>query len=155
MLARNVVRRTQPARTVTVTYSVYADFPSIYVAESLRGTRRIADCGAVTSSLVTLDAPASEPADRIGEAAEASGGIAARSAGWSGAIASAHRDMVAAVTGRLERASETDARLAGHVADSWATHRGGRSEASELRAGAAEVPARLGPWVDLPAGELR
>jgi hypothetical protein len=100
------------------------------------------------------DAAAVEAAGRMGEAAEASRAIVSRTAELSGAVASAHRNVLAVAAQRLEDAAGTDGRLADHVADTSATHGAGRSRATELRAGAAEVSARLGPWAELPASEL-
>ena len=100
------------------------------------------------------DPAVSEAVERIGQAADASGAIVARTAELSGATASAHRELLASAAQRPEYAAGTDAQLADHVAGATETHHGGRSHASALRAGAAEVPARLAPWAELPAGEL-
>jgi hypothetical protein len=100
------------------------------------------------------DADASGVADRMREAAHASRAIAARAAQLSGATVDAHRNVIAAAGQPLEEAAATDAWLAEHVAYMSATQDAGLSRATELRAGADEVPDRLGASADLPAGEL-
>ncbi len=101
----------------------------------------------------TLFAPPGEwqpPAD-VGAAAQTAAAIAARTADLSGATASAHRDMIAA--GHLERASDADTRLADALQRSAQLHGQGASQAAGLRAAAAEVPAQVSRWAELPAAQ--
>jgi hypothetical protein len=93
-------------------------------------------------------------AERMGETAEASAATAALASEMSGVLASAHGDMLAATSQRLDDTAANDARLAGHVADTGTSHAAGGSRATDLRAEAAEDSDRLGPWAELPAGEL-
>ena len=100
------------------------------------------------------DAAASGTADTMGQAAEASRMIAAHAEELSGSVGTAYSELATSAAQHLEHAAGTDAALADQLARAAATHGGGASLAAALRAGAAEVPARLGPWADLPAGEL-
>ena len=90
----------------------------------------------------------------MGQAAEASRAIATRTTELSGKFASAHAELLDATAQRLERATAADARLADHLGAASQTHGEGGAQAAELRAGAADVPARLAPWEQYPAGEL-
>jgi hypothetical protein len=92
--------------------------------------------------------------ETTGRAAEASRAIATRTAELSGAAAQAHAGLLDAAAQRLDTAAGADARLAGHLARAAETHASGLSRATDLRAGAAEVPTRLAPWADIPASEL-
>jgi hypothetical protein len=89
-----------------------------------------------------------------GDAAETARVLAARTDDMSGALASGHRDVAAASAGRLEHSSGIDQRLVDHVTRSSQLHSVGLTQASGVRAGAAEVPAQLQPWSDLPASDL-
>ena len=99
-------------------------------------------------------AAVSGAADTMGQAAEASRAIATRTTELSGKFASAHAELLDATAQRLERATAADARLADHLGAASQTHGEGGAQAAELRAGAADVPARLAPWEQYPAGEL-
>jgi len=70
------------------------------------------------------DPAVSGAVERIGQAADASGAIVARTAELSGATASAHRELLASAAQRLEYAAGTDAQLADHVAGATETHHG-------------------------------
>jgi hypothetical protein len=100
------------------------------------------------------DSAAPEAAGRTDDAAHASAAISTSTAELSGVLASAHRDLLAETTHRLEDAAATDARLGDSVSDTSTAHSAARSQATDLRAGAAEIPTVLGPWAELPAAEL-
>ena len=103
----------------------------------------------------TLFAPPGEwqrPAG-VGAAAQTARAIAARTADLSGATAAGHREMIAAASGHLERASDADARLADALQRSAQLHDQGASQAAGLRAAAAEVPAQVSRWAELPAAQ--
>jgi hypothetical protein len=93
-------------------------------------------------------------ATRTSDAAAASRAIAPQIADLSGAAAAAHGETLSAAGERLEHAGATDSELARQLTDAAETHRDGRAHATELRATAAEIPAALGPAVQLPAGEV-
>jgi hypothetical protein len=93
-------------------------------------------------------------AARISDAAAASRAIAPHSADLSGAAAAAHGEMLSAAGERLAHADATDSELARQLTDAAETHRDGRAHATELRTTAAEIPATLGPAMQLPAGEV-
>ena len=88
------------------------------------------------------------------DAAEASRTIATRTDELSGAIASAHRDVLAAAATKLEHAAETDTRLTEQLGRAGQAHAAGASESTQLREGAQDVPNRLDTWTELPVGEL-
>jgi hypothetical protein len=103
----------------------------------------------------TLFAPPGEwhaPAE-VDAAAQTARAIAARSADLSGATAAGHRQMTAAAAGNLERASDADARLADALQRSAQLHDQGASQAAGLRAAAAEVPAQVSRWAELPVAQ--
>jgi hypothetical protein len=91
---------------------------------------------------------------RTDDAAENARALAAHTDDMSGALVQVHRDVAAASAGQLEHASGTDQRLVDHLTASSGLHSVGLTQASGVRAGAAEVPAQLQPWSDLPAGDL-
>ncbi|MCV7236187.1 hypothetical protein [Mycobacterium branderi] len=114
---------------------------------------RVVEVLARAESLFTTPAEAATTA-QLDAAAEASRGLAARSAELSGAAITAHRDLATSATQRLEHAADTDAHLAEQVARAGQTHAEARSQASALRAEAAEVGPRLDAWAGLPASEI-
>lgn len=93
-------------------------------------------------------------ADQVTEAAGTARRLSARTADMSGAIVATHRELAAASAEHLDQASGVDARLADHLGRTTALHGAGLSQASGLRAGAAEVPSQLAPWAEVPASEL-
>lgn len=109
----------------------------------------------VLSRAETLFAPPGDwqapPA--VGDAAQAAGTIAARTADLSGAAVQGHREMATAAAQHLERASDADARLADALQRSTQLHDQGASQAAGLRAAAAEVPAQVAPWAEFPAAQ--
>lgn len=102
----------------------------------------------------TADSTVGGAADAVTEAAAASHAIAARTEDLGGALASAHRDVLAEAADRLDRVSDTDTALAEQIGRAGDAHADGAAAATDLRVGAQDIPARLGPWADLPAGEL-
>jgi len=105
-------------------------------------------------SLFAADAAGAEaPPSRVGAAAETARAIATRTAELAGAAVREHGEMITASADRLERASDADDRLAENLRGSAQFHHAGRSQASVLRAAAADVPGQLGPWSELPAAE--
>jgi hypothetical protein len=107
-------------------------------------------------SLFTSPGPAAtaRAAQTLTDAAEASRTIAARIDELSGAIASAHRDVLAGAATKLERAAETDTLLTEQLGRAGKAHAAGASESTQLRQGAQDVPTRLDTWTELPVGEL-
>jgi hypothetical protein len=91
---------------------------------------------------------------RTSTAAETARAVAARAADMSGALVQGHRDVAAARAECLEHASGMDQRLVDHLTRSIELHTVGLTQASGLRAGAAEVPGQLQPWADIPASDL-
>jgi hypothetical protein len=87
-------------------------------------------------------------------ASEASRAIGARTGELGGALASAHHDALDTIARRLDNVGDTDSRLAEHLARAGEVHASGGSQATNLRAGAEEIPSRLGPTSELPASEL-
>lgn len=123
------------------------------------GTVTVDDAAArvvdVLTRAETLFAPPGDwqaPA-RAGDAAQTARVIAARTADLSGATAAGHREMTAAAAGHLERAADADARLADALRRSAQLHDEGASQAAGLRAAAAEVPAQVSRWAELPAAQ--
>jgi hypothetical protein len=103
------------------------------------------------------------PADRagaatgpgpIGDAAQATRAIATRTAGLSGAWATAHGETTAAGADRLEEAAAAETALARHLDHAAITHHSGRSDATRLRVGTTDVPGAFGPAIHIPAGEV-
>jgi hypothetical protein len=93
-------------------------------------------------------------AQTLTDTADASATIAARTDELSGAIASAHRDVLAAAAQRLEHAAETDTLLTEQLGRAGQAHAAGASESTQLREGAQDVPNQLDACTELPAGEL-
>jgi hypothetical protein len=93
-------------------------------------------------------------AQTLTDATEASRTIAANTDDLSGAIASAHRDVLAAAAEKLEHAAETDTLLAEQLGRSGEAHAAGASESRQLREGAQDVPDQLDTWAEVPVGEL-
>jgi hypothetical protein len=90
----------------------------------------------------------------IDDATEASRAIGAHTDELGGALASAHHDVLENVARRLEAIGDTDSRLISELSRAAESHTSGASQAAELRLGAEELPARLGPAAELPASEL-
>lgn len=99
-------------------------------------------------------AASARAAQTLADTAEASRTIAARTDELSGAIASAHRDVLAAAADKLDHAAETDARLTEQLGRVGQAHAAGASESTQLREGAEDVPTRLETWTELPVAEL-
>jgi hypothetical protein len=91
---------------------------------------------------------------RAGDAALTAGALSERTAELSGAMVEAHRDVAGASAQQLRHASGVDSMLADHLTRSTQLHTAGGSQASGIRAGAAEIPAQLQPWADLPASDM-
>lgn len=101
------------------------------------------------------DAAAStSAADTTDAAADASAAIAAPTADLAGSAAQAHAALLAAASRHLENVAGTDAQLADRLDHAVEIHGDGLSQAGQLRTSAADVPASLQPWADLPASEL-
>jgi hypothetical protein len=100
------------------------------------------------------DSTMSGATEAMSEAADASHAIATRTDELGGALASAHHDVLTRLVDRLDWAAGTDAELADHIARVVASHADGAAGATDIRVGAQEVPARFGPWADVPASEL-
>jgi hypothetical protein len=114
---------------------------------------------AVLARAESLFTPPGQPAtaraaQTLTAAAEASRTIATRTDELSGAIASAHRDVLAAAATKLEHAAETDTRLTEQLGRAGQAHAAGASESTQLREGAQDMPTRLDAWTELPVGEL-
>jgi hypothetical protein len=92
-------------------------------------------------------------ANLVGPAAQTIRAIAERTSEMSGATAHGHGDFVAGSVEFLERASDSDVRLAESLRRSAQFHDSGRSQAAGLRATAADVHAQLQSWAGLPAVE--
>jgi hypothetical protein len=90
----------------------------------------------------------------VDDASEASRAIGARTDELGGALASAHHDALDTIARRLDDVGDTDSRLIAHLAGAGEVHASGGSQATDLRAGAEEIPSRLGPTNGLPASEL-
>lgn len=90
----------------------------------------------------------------VGAAAQTARAIAARTADLSGATAAGHREMTAAAAEHLERASDADARLTAALQRGAQLHDQGAVQAAGLRAAAAEVPAQVSRWAELPAAQM-
>jgi hypothetical protein len=100
------------------------------------------------------DTAISGAVDAVTGAAEASRAIGARTDELGGALVSAHHDLLGAAASHLEQSAATDARLADLIASASHTHADGGSAATDVRLSAEDVASRLGPWSDIPAGEL-
>jgi hypothetical protein len=90
----------------------------------------------------------------IGEALDAGHAISAVSEDLLGAAAGAHREAIGAATERLGGAAGADDALVSQLVDAGRDHHAGRSDASALRAGAAEVPTAVDALGALPAAEV-
>jgi hypothetical protein len=90
----------------------------------------------------------------VNDASEASHAIGARTDELGGALASAHHDVLDTIARRLDNVGDTDSQLIEHLAGAGRAHASGRSQATDLRAGAQEIPSRLGPTSEVPASEL-
>jgi hypothetical protein len=99
-------------------------------------------------------APTSAAADTMGQAAEASRAITTRATELSGALGSAHAEMLEATAQRLERATAADVQLTDQLRNASRSHGDDAVQAGALRGSAGEVPDRMAPWAGHPAGEL-
>jgi hypothetical protein len=100
------------------------------------------------------DTAPSQMAAAVDDASEASRAIGARTDELGGALASAHHDVLDTIARRLDDVGDTDSQLIEHLTRAGEAHASGGSQATNLRAGAEEIPSRLGPTSELPASEL-
>jgi hypothetical protein len=87
-------------------------------------------------------------------AADANRAVAPRTSELSGAMATSHREAVSATADRLEGVADAERDLVHRLNQASDAHGEGRSQASSLRASAAEIPAALGPAAQIPAGQI-
>ena len=119
----------------------------------------VADCVVeVLSRAESLFAAPAEAATAhmtaVDDASDASRAIGARTDELGGALASAHHDALDTIARRLDDVGDTDSHLADHLTRSGQLHADGGSRATDLRAGAEEIPSRLGATSELPVSEL-
>jgi hypothetical protein len=100
------------------------------------------------------DAATSHMTAAVDDASDASRAIGARTDELGGALASAHHDVLDTIARRFDDIGDTDSQLAEHLTRASHAHVSGGTQATDLRAGAEEIPSRLGPTGELPASEL-
>ena len=100
------------------------------------------------------DASTSHMTAAVDDASDASRAIGARTDELGGALASAHHDVLDTTVRHLDDVGDTDSQLIAHLAHAGQAHASGGSQATDLRAGAEEIPSRLGPTNELPASEV-
>jgi phosphoenolpyruvate-protein kinase (PTS system EI component) len=100
------------------------------------------------------DTASSRMTAAVEDASEASRAIGARTDELGGALASAHHDVLDTIARRLDDVRDTDSRLVEHLTRAGQAHASGGSQATDLLAGAEEIPSRLGTTSELPASGL-
>jgi hypothetical protein len=100
------------------------------------------------------DAASSRMTAAVDDASEASRAIGAHTDELGGALASAHHDVLDTIARRLDDVGATDSQLVEHLTQAAQAHASGGTQATDLRAGAEEIPSSLGPTSELPASEL-
>lgn len=103
---------------------------------------------------IPADAAGTTSAGAVDDAVDRSRSITVVSRDFSGAAANAHRKAVGAPTERLQDAADADDTLHSQLARAARDHHHGHSDATALRAAAAQIPAAVGAVGSLPAGEV-
>jgi hypothetical protein len=100
------------------------------------------------------DSVTSRMTGAVDDASEASRGIGARTDELGGALASAHHGVLDTIARRLDDVGDTDSQFIDHLTRSGHVHTSGGTHAIDLRAGAEQIPSRIGLSNELPASEL-